>query len=309
MVENNLTTADGLGEVKSIDFVNIFGNSIEELLTLIGVTRRLELDTDATIQTYKWSKTMAAEQVAEGEVIPLSKAERKKAEKYTVPFNKYRKVATAESIRRHGLSVAVDEADEKILEEIQESIKTKFFKFLQTAPTKQTAEGLQKALSTGWAKSKTFFTGNVQIVSFVNSMDVAEYLGDAPIQSGATSEYGFTILQGFLNQVVIAFDEIPEGKVYSTAVRNLVFASQNVTGNDLAAAFNLTTDDTGLIGVTHSVATNNATIETLVFEGSTLFAELLNGVVETTIKPKAETTTTTTKAPTTTTTTTASGTK
>lgn len=301
--ENNITLADNLGEVKSIDFVNIFGNSIEDLLKLIGVTRRLELDTDATIQTYKWTKTMAANQVGEGELIPLSKAERKKADKYTVPFNKYRKVTTAEAIRRHGLSLAVDEADEKILEEIQDSIKTKFFTFLQTAPTKQNAVGFQSALSLGWAKSKTFFSGNVQIISFVNSMDVAKYLGDAPIQSGATSEYGFTILQGFLNQVVIAFDEVPEGKVYSTAVRNLVFASQNVAGNDLATAFNLTTDDTGLIGVTHSVATNNATIETLVFEGSTLFAELLNGVVETTITQPV-TTTTTTVAPTTTTTTT-----
>lgn len=309
MVENNITVANDLGEVKSIDFVARFGYSIQELLDVLGVTRRYPLDREAIIKTYKWTKTMAADQVAEGEIINLSKAERKADRTFTIPFNKYRKVATAEAIRRVGADMAINEADNQILQEIQMGIKDNFFKFLATAPTKQDAEGFQKALALGWAKAKSYFPGNVQIVSFVNAMDVAEYLGDAPISSGPSTAYGFTLLTGFLNQTVVVFDNIPQGKVYSTAVENIVFAEQSVSGNDLAATFGLTTDETGLIGVTHSVATNNATVETLVFEGSTLFAEVVNGVVETSIKPKGETTTTTTKAPTTTTTTTTSGTK
>lgn len=281
--EDGLTVMDDLGEIRSIDFVNRFSSSIEELLRVLGVTRRLPLSQDAKIQTYKWTTTLASEQVGEGVDIPLSKAEKKKDKEYTVPFNKYRKVVSAEAIHRHGYNLAINETDDKILGEIQENIKMSFFDFLATAPTKQDAEGFQKALALGWAKAKTFFPGNPQILSFVSAMDVAKYLGDAPISSGASTAYGFTLLTNFLNQNVLVFDNIPEGKVYSTAAENIVFANQNVSGNDLARAFNLTTDQTGLIGVTHGPVLRNATIETVAFEGSTLFAEILNGVVETTI--------------------------
>lgn len=283
MAENGLITSTDLGNIKSIDFVNRYSYSIQGLLDVLGVTRRLPLSQDVKIKTYKWSVTKPAKQVEEGETIPLTKVEKKEDKEYTVPFNKYRKVTTAEAIRRYGHDLAVNETDDKMLQDIQEDIKRTFFTFLSTAPTKQQVEGFQKALSLGWAKTKTFFPGNPQIVSFVSAMDVAKYLGDAPISSGASTDYGFTLLTGFLNQKVFVFDDIPEGKVYSTAIENIVFANQQVSGNDLEKAFNLTVDQSNLIGVTHSVITSNATIETLAFQGSTLFAEISNGVVETTI--------------------------
>lgn len=280
----NLVTSAALGDIKSIDFVEMFGYSIQELLDVLGVTRRISLDRDQKIQTYKWTKTMAADNaVGEGELIPTSKVERKPDRDFTVPLHKYRKIVSGESIDRHGYDRAVNDTDGQILEEIQESIKGGFFTFLAAAPTKQDAEGLQKALSLGWGKAKTFFKGNVSIVSFVNAMDVAKYLGDAPIQSGASTAYGFTLLTGFLNQAVIVFDSIPEGKVYTTAVNNLVLASKNVGSSDLATTFGLTTDESGLIGVTHNATKNNLTVETVAVEGTQLFAEISNGVVETTI--------------------------
>lgn len=281
--EANATVTTDLGDVRKIDFVNRFATSIDELLQVLGVTRRIPLTQDALIQTYKWTTTLAAEQVGENEIIPLSKAKKEKDKQYTVPFNKYRKVVSAEAIHRHGYDLAVAETDNKILGEIQEGIKSSFYTFLATAPTKQSTDTLQKALSLGWAKAKTFFPGNPQVVSFVNAMDVAKWLGDGNINSGASTQYGFTLLKDFLNQNVMVFDGVPEGKVYTTAVENIIFASQDVSGNDLARAFDLTTDTSGLIGVTHSTQTDTASIETLAFEGSTLFAEILDGVVETSI--------------------------
>ncbi|GGP07289.1 hypothetical protein [Oceanobacillus neutriphilus] len=281
--EEDLTTAGYLGEVRSIDFVTRFSSSIEELLQVLGVTRRLTLSQDGKIQTYKWERELNTDQVGEGEDIPLSRARKVKDKAYTVPFNKYRKVASAEAIHRHGYEYAVNQTDDEILGEIQGNIKDSFFTYLDTAPTTQDAAGFQKALALGWAKAKSLFPGNPSIVSFVSAMDVAKYLGDAPISSGASTAYGFTLLTGFLNQNVLVFDDIPEGKVYTTAVENIVFANQGVSGNDLARAFNLTTDQTGLIGVTHGPVLRNATIETVAFEGSTLFAEIPEGVVETAI--------------------------
>ena len=281
--EDNLTTSTYLGEVRSIDFVNRFGTSIDELLRVLGVTRRLGLSQDAIIQTYKWEKELNTEQVGEGEDINLSRARKVKDKTFTVPFNKYRKVASAEAIHRHGYNYAVNQTDDQILGEIQENIKGSFFTFLASDPTTQEAVGLQRALALGWGKVRGMFPGNPGIISFVNAMDVAKWVGDGNINSGPSTAYGFTLLKDFLNQNVFVFDDIPEGKVYTTAEENIVFANQNVSGNDLAQAFNLTTDQSGLIGVTHSPTLRNATLETVAFEGSTLFAEIPEGVVETTI--------------------------
>lgn len=76
--EDGLTTMDDLGEIKSIDFVNLFEKEIKELLTLLGVTRKLELSQDMKIQMYEWAAALKDGDVAEGEDIPLSKVTRKK---------------------------------------------------------------------------------------------------------------------------------------------------------------------------------------------------------------------------------------
>lgn len=282
--EDGLTVANDLGEVRSIDFVNLFGYSIEELLQVLGVTRRMTLSGDEKIQTYKYETTMAADNaVGEGELIPLSKVKKVKGPAYQVPLHKYRKSVSGESIRRVGSDAAINETDEKILEEIQEAIKGQFFKYLASNPTKQDVEGFQAALSMGWAKTKEFFKGNVSIISMVNATDVAKYLGQAPIQSGPSTAYGFTLLTGFLSQTVLVFDNIPQGKIYTTAVNNIVLANADVSSSDFASEFELTTDQTGLIGVTHDTVKNNLTKETIAVEGVQLFAEIQNGVIETTI--------------------------
>ena len=60
-------------------------------------------------------------------------------------------------------------------------------------------------------------------------------------------------------------------------------ANADVSSSDFAAEFELTTDQTGLIGVTHDTVKNNLTKETIAVEGVQLFAEIQNGVIETTI--------------------------
>lgn len=285
MAENNMTTASDLGLLtRSIDLVERFTYSIEELLEILGITRRLPLDSEAIIKTYKWDVTTPSSQVGEGETIPLTNVKRTPGPTYEVPFNKYRKSTTAEAIRRHGIDIAIDQADEKMLQEIQQKVVASFYTFLSTAPTKHSETSFQRALSIGKAKAETFFPGAPPMISFVNSMDVANWLGDRPVNAIPSTGYGFQLLTDFLDQRVLVFKGIPQGKVYSTAVENIIFANQDVRGNDLARAFNLTTDPSGLIGLTHSAPrTDNATIETLAFQGSTLFAEILDGVVETTI--------------------------
>ena len=73
MAEAKLTTMANLGEIKSIDFVNKFSKNINDLLTLLGVTRRQELTSDLKIQTYKWTADVDATNPAEVKIFRFLK--------------------------------------------------------------------------------------------------------------------------------------------------------------------------------------------------------------------------------------------
>ncbi len=289
MAENKLTTMNDLGEIKSIDFVNKFSKNINDLLRLLGVTRRQELTNDLKIQTYKWTTDIDNTVTAEGETIPLSKVSRAKDQEYTVTWFKKRRAVSAEAIARHGASRAISEADTRLLREIQNGIKEDFLTYLKKTKTKVKGKGLQEALAQSWGKLTTVneFEGS-PLVSFVNPLDVAEYLGNTPVASDASNVFGFTLLQNFLGmQNVIVMPSCPKGKIYTTAVENLVFAYLNVANGDLGGLFADFTDETGVIAVSRDRHLNNLTFESVFFGANVLFAEIPDGVVEATIEAPA----------------------
>ena len=289
MAEEKLTVMSELGEIKTIDFVNKFSTNISELLTLLGVTRKEPLSADMKIRTYKWTTDINETNPAEGETIPLSKVTRAVDQEYQVAWIKKRRAVSAEAIARHGASLAIDQADQRIMREIQNKIKTEFFTFLKTNPTKVTGTGLQGALAQTWGKLQTFseFDGS-PIVSFVSSLDVADYLGDKAVGADGSNVFGMTLLKNFLGmQNVIVLPNVPQGKVYSTAVENLVLAYLDVNGSDLGGMFADYTDETGLIASSRDRSLNNLTYESVFFGALKLFAEIPKGVIEATIQKPA----------------------
>lgn len=287
--EEKLTVMNDLGEIKTIDFVNKFGTNISELLELLGVTRKEPLSADMKIRTYKWEKDIDQTSVGEGETIPLSKVTRALDKEYQVAWIKKRRAVSAEAIARHGASLAIDQADQRIMREIQNKIKTDFFTFLKTEPTKVKGTGLQGALAQTWGKLQTFseFDGS-PIVSFVSSLDVANYLGDKAVGADASNVFGMTLLKNFLGmQNVIVLPNVPQGKVYSTAVENIVLAYLDVNSSDLGGMFADYTDETGLIASSRDRSLNNLTYESVFFGALKLFAEIPKGVVEATIEVPA----------------------
>lgn len=286
--EPDLNKLDDLGDIKSIDFVNLFEKGIKDLLTLLGVTRKMELSNDMKIQMYKWDEVLKDGDVAEGEDIPLSKVTRKKDRDFQVVWKKWRRAVTAEAIARHGASLAVDQADQRLIRQMQGKIKTDFVDFLGTAPTKIKEVGLQRSLAKSWGKLSTFdeFDG-AEFVSFVNPMDVAEYLGDTTVLADASNVFGMTLLKNFLGTAnVIVLNSIPEGKIYSTAVDNIVLAYLNMRNSDVGGIFADFMDETGLISATRGRVLRNATFESLFMNALVLFPEIPEGVVEATIQPK-----------------------
>ncbi|HEM6592883.1 phage capsid protein [Streptococcus suis] len=289
MAETNLTKMNDLGEIKTIDFVEKFSTNIKELLQLLGVTRMLPLSSDMKIQTYKWDVVEKTDAVGEGEDIPLSKVTRKKAKEFTVEWFKRRRAVTAEAIARHGASRAIDEADLKLMRNIQNGIKKQFVTFLGANPTRIESTSLQKALAASWGKAATFeeFDG-APLVSLVNPLDVADYLGDTKVLADASNTFGMTLLKNFLGtENVIVLNAIPQGKVYTTAVENLVWAYLNVNSSDLGNLFADYSDETGFIAASRDRQLKNLTFESVFFGANTLFAEIPEGVIEATIQAAA----------------------
>ena len=282
-----------LGTIKSIDFVNKFGTSINDLLTLLGVTRKEPMTADMQINLYKWAVDMdTAATVGEGETIPLSKVTRALDRTVKVEWLKKRRAVSAEVVARHGANIAIDQSDKRLMREIQSGVKTDFVSFLGTTNTKISATDLQIALSQSWGKLQLVpeFEGQ-SFVSFVNPMDVANFLSGKPVQADASNAYGMTLLQNFIGaDRVIALGSIPQGKVYTTAVDNIVLAYLDMANSPLKGSFVDYTDETGLLAVVSDKTVSNLTLESVFTGAFKLFTEIPDGVVEATIAAAAPST-------------------
>lgn len=286
MAEQNLTVTGDLAKASSIDFAERFGSNLNKLTEALGVTRRMPLANGMTIKTYTSNVTMAADDaVGEGETIPLSKVTTEPGPSIELAFKKYRKAASVESIQRHGFDQAIVETDEKLLKEIQKGVRTEFFGFLATGTGAATATNLQGAFAQAWGKVQTLFEDDAaQTVAFVNPMDIADYLSNAEVS--VQTAFGLQYIQNFAGvDTVFINTSVPKGTVYATAPENIVLAYVQLTGGEIGKAFDFTTEELGLIGVTHDIEKSNLTAETIALSGVKLFAERLDGIVKVTIAP------------------------
>lgn len=282
-VEPNLTTE--LGTALSIDFVEQFGQRFRTLQELLGVQRTLPMAAGTLIKTYTSSVTLDGTQVAPGDIIPLSQVTLEDGPSHELEWDKKRKAVTMEDIQKYGFDRAVTLTDNKLINEIQKGVRTKFLTQLSTGTATATGEGLQQVMAKNWATvTAKFDEDDVQVVSFMNPYDAGDYLGNANIST--QSAFGMTYIEDFLNnRVVFMSAQIPEGTVYSTADGNLVAAYALMSGGQINQAFDFTTDSTGLIGVTHDINKQRLQAETVTAYGVELFAERLDGIVVGTIAP------------------------
>lgn len=286
MAEVNLQVQGDFSKAQSIDFVDRFGSNLSKLVEALGVTRRMPVSNGMTLKTYTSSVTMAADDsVGEGEVIPLSKVQTVEGPSIELAFKKYRKAASAEAIQKHGFDQAIVETDEKLLREIQKGVRSDFFNFLGTGTGTASAENLQGAFAQAWGQVQVKFEDDAaQTVAFVNPLDIADYLAKAEVS--VQTAFGLQYIQNFGGvDTVIINTSVPKGTIYATAPENIVLAYVNIAGGEISKAFDFTTEELGLIGVTHDIEKNKLTAETVALSGVKLFAERLDGVVKVAITP------------------------
>lgn len=281
--ETNLITSADLVRAREIEFTYTFGDSIKKLMEALGVTRKIAKQAGTNLKAYKATGTLQDGNVPEGEIIPLSKYETEPVEFGEITLKKWRKATSAEAIVEKGYSQAVTMTTDAMLKDVQKGIRKDFFDFLGEGTGVAEGDTFQATLARTWGQLQVLFEDDdIEAVHFMNPLDVADYLATANIT--LQTAFGMTYVKNFLGLGIVFFNSsVPQGKIYSTAVNNLVLYYVPVNGADLNEAFSFTSDATGLIGIHEEPDYTNMTASDTVLSGIKLFAERIDGVVVGTI--------------------------
>ena len=284
--EINTTVTADLEPVISIDHTNQLVAGIKSLRTVLGIVDIKPMAEGTTIKMYKTTQKNTPDQVAEGEIIGLTKVERKLVKTFELVLKKFRKATTAESIQKVGKDKAVNETDTVFMRNIQKGIKADFFAFIKAgtgiatnlAKKEATAsDSIQGAIAGVWAKLSAYFEDmDVEPIYFLNPLDVATYLANTAIT--VQTAFGFQYVENFLGLGTVVLDNSVEvGKVKGTVKQNLN-AAYIPTSGAVGSTFGMTSDETGMVAMKHFLDDKTAAINTLVFEGVTFYAEDASGI-------------------------------
>lgn len=285
--EANLITQEQMKRVREVDFVSQFThNSLAKLMEVLGVTRKIAMMEGTTMYVYDVTGELQDGNVPEGEIIPLSQYEVTKTPVGEIKLHKWRKAASAESIKKSGYDAAVRDTDTAILRDVQKGIRANLFGFLNgeiSGATAASGADLQSALADAWGNIQVLFEDDTaEAVYFVHPQDIASYLASADITT--QEAFGMKYVEDFLGLgTVIISSRVKKGTFVATAKENFIMYYLTMNG-DIAMAFNLTADETGFIGIKSGYQNEErAQIESLVMDGIQFLVEYAAGVVNGTI--------------------------
>ena len=282
--ETNLIKNNDLARVRQIDFVSQFGYNTKKLMELLGVMRLIPKQAGTMLKRHTVTGTLESGDVAEGDIIPLSKYTTVETPIGEITLKKWRKATSAEAILDKGYDQAVDETSDKMLQDIQGNIRTGIVDSL-TIDGQPTASGAntQAALADAWGKLAVIFENDaVESVYFLNPMDIASYLATAQIT--VQQAFGFSYVENFLGLgTVILNSRITAGTFKATAKQNMVGYYVPANEDDLAKAFDFVSDETGLIAVHEYADYDRLTADSTFMSGIKIFADNAGGVIAGTI--------------------------
>ena len=278
--ETNLIKNSDLARVRQVDFVSQFGYSTKKLMELLGVMRLIPKQAGTLLKRHTVTGTLESGNVAEGDIIPLSKYTTVETPIGEITLSKWRKATSAEAILDKGYDQAVDETNDKMLQDIQGKIRTGIISSL-TISGQPTASGAntQAALADAWGKLANIFENDaVETVYFLNPMDIASYLATAQIT--VQQAFGFSYVENFLGLgTVILNSGIAAGTFKATAKQNMVGYYVPANEADIANAFDFVSDETGLIAVHEYADYDRLTADSTFLSGIKIFADNEAGVI------------------------------
>lgn len=299
-VTQNTTTTSNFSTltVKEIDFISRFESNWQALVDIMGITRPIRKEPGTKLAAVKASiATLQSGTVAEGDEVPLTQVSVTPVTYQDIVLKKYRKRVTAESVAKYGAKIAVQKTDDAFLNELTGVVLDDFYASLEVSDEATDLTGsygsFQMALSMAVTKVKDYFKklhlGYGNIVAFVNTLDVGEYLGAANIST--QNRNGIEYLKDFLGaNTVIVSSEITQGKIYATSADNIVLYYIDPSDGDFAElGLNYTTGNspTRLIGVHKEGVYGRVSGDTHALMGMTLFSEYIDGIANISISAGA----------------------
>ena len=277
-VETNTILTTDVAPAISIDLVSNFTQNIRALQEILGITDMIPMAEGATIKTYTTTVGTLETQDSEGDVVDLTEVALAEGTPITLELVPYRKRVTAQAIQKVGRERAIYDTDRALIGKVRSAIKGFFYTEIASGSGVTPAGAtLQQTLANAWASLHTYFEDyDVNPVHFVNPLDVADYLGQASITT--QTAFGFDYVEDFLGLGTVIFSpNIEQGKVISTAKENLRCAYVPANGA-VGQEFEMTADESGLVGITHGRVLDYFSIDSLLMCGVKFFAENLAGV-------------------------------
>lgn len=291
MPRDNLTmTANIAATPREIDFVTRFQYTWEHLRQIMGIMRPIKKQHGAVLKSKTAKVTLQSGAVGEGEEIPYSKSVITETPYEEMTVEKYSKAVTLEAIKDHGYDVAVGMTDDAFLFELQSSVTSKFYTYLNTGTLTGSYATFQMALAMAKGlvvnKFKNIHRVATDVVAFVNVLDVYEYLGNANITE--QSQFGFQYIKDFMGYstvFLLSDNEVARGKVIATAVENIALYYVDPADSDFGrAGLQYTTvGETSLIGMHTEGNYKTAVSEAFAIMGMTLFAEYKDAIAVVTV--------------------------
>lgn len=270
---------------REIDFVSRFNRNWDALRDIMGIMRPIRKAPGTRLISYTASVTLTDGSVQPGEVIPYSKHTIVQSTLNDLTIKKYAHAVPIEDVEKYGAAIAVEKSDEAFMNELQSTVLSSFYTFMNTGSLTDTADTWQMALAK--AKGLVINKFNVMrktvtnVVGFANVLDFYDYLGNASIT--VQTQFGLTYVKDFMGYSTLFLMSAPDiirGRVIAIPVENIDLYYIDPGDSEFAKlGLNYTVQgETNLIGFHAQGAYHTAVGETYAIMGMTLWAEYLDGI-------------------------------
>ena len=270
---------------REIDFVSRFNRNWDALRDIMGIMRPIRKAPGTRLISYTASVTLTDGDVDPGEVIPYSKSTIVQSTLADLTIKKYAHAVPIEDVEKYGAAVAVEKSDDAFLVELQNTVLTSFYTFLNTGSLTDTAATWQAALAKAKGlvlnKFNTMRKTVTNVVCFANVLDFYEYLGSASIT--VQTQFGLTYVKDFMGYSTLFLMSAPDivrGKVIAIPTENIdLYYIDPADAEFRKLGLEYTVQgDTNLIGFHAQGAYHTAVGETYALMGMALWAEYLDGI-------------------------------
>lgn len=270
---------------REIDFVSRFTDNWEALRNILGIMRPIRKAPGSQLISYTATVALESGTVGPGRVIPYSKSTIIQAAKGDLEIEKYAKAVPIEDVSRYGAAIAVQKSDDAFLFELQTTVLTRFYTFLNTGSLAVSASSFQDALAKAKGavlnKFNTIRKTVTEVVGFCNVLDFYDYLGAADIT--VQTQFGLTYVKDFMGYstlFLLSAPDIARNKVIALPVENIDLYYIDPSDSEFAQlGLNYAVQgETNLIGFHANGNYTTAVGESFAIMGMALWAEYLDGI-------------------------------